>query len=221
MPGQRAWLYKLGRGLAVVWDHFGTRADVILGRCPVPRPLTLNFTLKVKCQVKGHGCVSCPGKLAITQDNFGKSADVISGWYPETCHLTLKVKCLVKGHSCASWSRRLAVAWDHFGTHVDIISGCYQVSCFFFALNKMEVIFVFSVLILTLDRGLEEIWIRCWIRHWISSLFQEAAAASRAVFQNTPPARRPWQAFQTSSFLANVVTLLVTCSVNPYFGWIK
>ena len=35
--------------LAVVYDHFGTRADVISGRYPVLLPLTLKLTSKVKC----------------------------------------------------------------------------------------------------------------------------------------------------------------------------
>ena len=50
--------------LAVFWDHFGRRTDVISGRYPVPRHLTLNLTLKVKCQVKGHGYVSFSRRIA-------------------------------------------------------------------------------------------------------------------------------------------------------------
>ena len=45
--------------LAVVCDHFGMRADVISRRYLIPRPLTLNLTLKDKFQVKGYGCVGC------------------------------------------------------------------------------------------------------------------------------------------------------------------
>ena len=45
--------------LAIVWDNFGKRADVISGRYSVPRPLTLNLTLNVKYQIKGYGRVSC------------------------------------------------------------------------------------------------------------------------------------------------------------------
>ena len=51
--------------LAIVWDYFGTRADRSWGRYLVPCSLTLNLTLKVKCQLKGHGCVSYSGRLAI------------------------------------------------------------------------------------------------------------------------------------------------------------
>ena len=36
----------------MVWDHFGTRADVISRRYPILIPLTLDFTLKAKCQEK-------------------------------------------------------------------------------------------------------------------------------------------------------------------------
>ena len=46
-------------------SHFGTRAEVILGRYPVHWPLTLNLTLTVKWKVKGHGRVTCRGSLAI------------------------------------------------------------------------------------------------------------------------------------------------------------
>ena len=37
---------------------------VMSGRYPVPRHLTLNLTLKVKFQAKGHGRVSCSLRLA-------------------------------------------------------------------------------------------------------------------------------------------------------------
>ena len=47
--------------LAVAWDHFDTRADVTSGRYQEPRPLTLNLTLKVKCNVKSHWCLSAEG----------------------------------------------------------------------------------------------------------------------------------------------------------------
>ena len=48
-------------------------------------------TLKVKCQVKGHGCVSCPGKLAVVCNHFGTPSDLISGQYPVLGLLTLKL----------------------------------------------------------------------------------------------------------------------------------
>ena len=56
---------------------------MILGRYPVLRHLTLNLTLKVKCQDKGHGYVSWPGRLAITKDDLGirVRADAILGGY--------------------------------------------------------------------------------------------------------------------------------------------
>ena len=63
--------------------------------------------------LKGHLCVSCPGRLAITLDDFGIRADVISGQYPVrrplTLNLTLMVKCQVKGHGCVTCSGRLAI----------------------------------------------------------------------------------------------------------------
>ena len=77
---------------SIVWDSFGRRADVILGRYPVPRPLTMKLTLKVKCQqIKGHGCVSFPGRLAVvvSWDNFDMCADVIWGRFPVRRPLTL------------------------------------------------------------------------------------------------------------------------------------
>ena len=64
-------------------------------------------------QVKGHGCVSCPRKLADVCDHFGKRADVISGQYPVprpvTVNLTSKVKCQVKGRGCVNGPRRVAI----------------------------------------------------------------------------------------------------------------
>ena len=67
MPGQRLWPCKLPCPgmLAVISDHFGTLIDVISGQYPVPCPLTLNVTLKVKCQDKAHGCIRSPGRIAI------------------------------------------------------------------------------------------------------------------------------------------------------------
>ena len=52
--------------LAIVWDYFGTSADVISGRFPVPRTLTFKF----ECQVKCHSCASFSGRLPITWDPF-------------------------------------------------------------------------------------------------------------------------------------------------------
>ena len=39
-----------------------------------PANLSFNLTLKVKCQVKGHGCIRCPERLAVTWDHFGTRA---------------------------------------------------------------------------------------------------------------------------------------------------
>ena len=65
-------------------------------------PLTLNLTSKVKRYVKGHGYVSCPGRLAVVRDHVGALACVILGRYlvpsPVTLNLTLKVLSQVKGH---------------------------------------------------------------------------------------------------------------------------
>ena len=38
--------------------------------------------MKVKCQVKAYGCVSCPGRLATIYVDFGTRAVIISGRYP-------------------------------------------------------------------------------------------------------------------------------------------
>ena len=64
-PVQRSWLRMLPREDGHRLRPIGTRADVISGRYPVPCPLTLNFTLKVKCQAKVHRCVSYPGRPAV------------------------------------------------------------------------------------------------------------------------------------------------------------
>ena len=77
--------------LVIVWDYFGTIADVISGRYPVPRLLTLNLALKVKCQVKGHGWASCWGRLEIVWNHFLSDKDVISGRYPVPRPLTLNL----------------------------------------------------------------------------------------------------------------------------------
>ena len=65
MPGQGPWWCKLLRKATSFSENFGEPADVIAGRYPVPRRMTLNLDWKVKCKVKGHGCVSCSGRLAI------------------------------------------------------------------------------------------------------------------------------------------------------------
>ena len=104
--------YWYVRNWYVAWST-GYRPDGISGRYPVLHALTLNLTLKVKYQVKGHGCVSYSGRLGIVRDHFGTRADAISGRYPVphalTLNYTLKVKCQVKGHSCLSCSGRLAI----------------------------------------------------------------------------------------------------------------
>ena len=70
------------------------------------RHLTLNLSLKVQYQVKGHGSGSCPGKLSVACDHFGTRDDVVLGQYPVPrpliLTLTLKVKCQFRGHGCAS-----------------------------------------------------------------------------------------------------------------------
>ena len=89
MSRPKSCCVKLPWRLAVVWDHFGARAVLISGRYPVPRPLILNFTLKVKCQDKGLGRVSCPVMLDIVWVHIGKRA---SWSYPKTQgHLTLSL----------------------------------------------------------------------------------------------------------------------------------
>ena len=57
--------------LAIVYDHIGAPADVISGLYPVPRSLTLNLTLKVKCKVKGHSCASCTFQLIKPRESSG------------------------------------------------------------------------------------------------------------------------------------------------------
>ena len=87
--------------LDIVWDHFCTPAYVISGRYAVPRPLILSLTWKANCQVTGHRCVSCSGRLVIVWDHFATRPDVISGRYPVahalTLNLTLEIKCQIKG----------------------------------------------------------------------------------------------------------------------------
>ena len=107
------------------------RADLISGRYPVPRHLTLNLTWKVKRQVKGHGRVSFSWGLAMVWDYFSAPADVISGRFLVTLPLTLNLTLNVT------------------------------------LKNKMQFIFLLSVLNLTLGRNLKEIWIRRGIRRWM------------------------------------------------------
>ena len=84
------------------------------GEIKQPRPLvwhlTFSLTSKVKCQIKDHGCVSFPERLAVAWDHFGTRADdnfgTISG-IPLFDPLSLTL--------------RLAVDWDHFGTCADIV----------------------------------------------------------------------------------------------------
>ena len=132
MPDQRSllWCCVICSGkLAVVCNHLCTRADVISTQYPIPRLLTLNLTVKAKCQVKGYGCVSCSGRLAIAWDLFVTRARVIPGRYWSvsrslTLNLTLKVKWNLtskviyqfKGHDCVGCKGWLAVFWDHLGT---------------------------------------------------------------------------------------------------------
>ena len=75
MQGQRCWLYELSGEASyhlrpfpyACWCNFQTISNV-------PHPLTLTLTLKVKCQVKAHGCVSGLGRLAVILDHFGTHA---------------------------------------------------------------------------------------------------------------------------------------------------
>ena len=86
MLGKRSWLCKMLREASYRLRQFRYTCYVLSGRHAVPHPLTLNLALNVKCQVKGHCCVSCPGRLVIVLDHFGIRADVIwlvyvIGWY--------------------------------------------------------------------------------------------------------------------------------------------
>ena len=62
----------------------------------------------------------------------------------------------------------------------------------------MKIVFVFSVLSLTLERCLEAIWIRRYMHCWIRRLLRVAAATSRAVFQNTPAGAQAQLGFSCS-----------------------
>ena len=88
--------------------------------------------MKVKCQVKGHGCVSCWGRLPIVWDHFVKRADIISEQYPVqralTLDLTLKVKWQVKDHGYTykllrEASYRLGPFWYNSWCHIGTIFG--------------------------------------------------------------------------------------------------
>ena len=46
--GQSHGCVRCQGSLAIVWDSLGARADVISGRCPVPRLITLNSTVMAK-----------------------------------------------------------------------------------------------------------------------------------------------------------------------------
>ena len=65
IQGQRSWWCQLFREASFRLDDFGVDADVISVRYPVPRPLTLNLILKIKCKIKRQACASCSGLLAI------------------------------------------------------------------------------------------------------------------------------------------------------------
>ena len=110
---------------------FYTRADLISGRYPVSRPLSLNLTLKVKYQVKcqvtqwtNHGLSkflnACWGNFGMTSGipSFDLGADLerqTSGQMP--CSF---VSCL----------GRLAAVWDHLGMRADVISGRVNTSSY-------------------------------------------------------------------------------------------
>ena len=104
--------------------------------------LTFKFKFKVKCQTIVHGCVICPGKLAVVDDHFGSCISVISRCHlvPRllTLNLIFQVRFKVKrledsrdSRSSRLWLRklpgRLAVTWDHFGRCADVISGRYPI----------------------------------------------------------------------------------------------
>ena len=131
LPGQRSPLYKLHREASYRLRTFCSPADLISWRYPAPPRLTLNLTGEVKCQVNGHVCVSCPGRLAIVWDHFGTRAEVTLGRYPVLRRLVLafiwKVKCQTEGHGCVSCSGRLANVLHIFGTPADVILGRYPV----------------------------------------------------------------------------------------------
>ena len=65
MSGPRSLLCLAALEASSLLRPLCARAVVISGRYPAPSLLTLNFTLKIKRKVKGHGCVSCPVRLAI------------------------------------------------------------------------------------------------------------------------------------------------------------
>ena len=113
MAGQRSWLCKLLRDamllLETILVHELHSFETISGT----QSFDLEFVIKVKYQVICHGCVSCPGRVAVIYDDFGTRADVISGRYPVpgllTLKFTLEVKCQVKCHGCVSCSGMLAI----------------------------------------------------------------------------------------------------------------
>ena len=71
----KAWLHKLPRDASCHLQVFQLALWRNLGTISGTRPLTLNWTLKVKC-LKGRGRVCCPGGLAIIWNHFGTSAGV-------------------------------------------------------------------------------------------------------------------------------------------------
>ena len=77
MPDQRSCSCKLLRDASYFWDYFSTPGDVISGQYSVHRPLTLNLTLKVKCQVKGTADVACdvsfaPREIGVSRHRVAK-----------------------------------------------------------------------------------------------------------------------------------------------------
>ena len=153
MPGQSYVKYQVkfqvkGYGwvscperLAVAWDHFGTRSDIISLLYSVPCPLTLNLTLKVKFQAKNYGCrpqklllgkcllATLQGGQLVIWDYFGTRAIVISGRYSLFRLLALNLILKVKCYGCVCRPGRPAIVWGHFGARADVTLGRYPILC--------------------------------------------------------------------------------------------
>ena len=75
-----------------------------------------HLILKVKCQVKGHCCARCPGRLAIDWDHSLSRADVILGTTSSTpsfdLEFDLKGQTDVEGHGCVQTWVRLIFLFD-------------------------------------------------------------------------------------------------------------